>query len=143
MSRNPDSPHSFQGPERQWQLLHCWKALQCQVEEIIIPQGSEGVEGDPRWMAGGGDLSFISSGTTATHNESVPHPLLLAFSRADTRGSLIIMGLKSLLGSARGCPDEPMGVSRTWTWLLHPLLTPCCQSSVTGSTRTWLLFMIK
>lgn len=49
----------------------------------------------------------------------VPHPLLLAFSPADTQGSLITMGLKSLLGSARGCPDEPMGVSRTWTWQLH------------------------
>lgn len=49
----------------------------------------------------------------------VPHPLLLAFPPDDTQGSLIIMGLKSLLGSSHGCPDEPMGVSRTWMWLLH------------------------
>lgn len=68
----------------------------------------------------GGSVLHFHPGLPATPCASlVPHPLLLAFSPDDTRGSLIIMGLKSLLGSARGCPDEPMGVSRTWTWLLH------------------------
>lgn len=67
-----------------------------------------------------GSVLHFHPGLPATPCPSlVPHPLLLAFSPDDTQGSLIIMGLKSLLGSSHGCADEPMGVSRTWMWLLH------------------------